>query len=342
MAKSFVNIRAQEETLTSSSVAAQTHEHHGVIGKGYGAATAHHGELFQGILECGERGVRRGLVSLPCSIFKSEATFILDSSGVVSVFPEWKVKAHRAAELTLNAGRQARLGGVLKILSDIPIAWGLGSSTSDVTAAILAVSDALGEEIESEAIARLAVQAETASDSIMFMFNRHAVLFAQREGEVIEDFGGFLPTLEVLGFNTDPSGLGIDTLSFPEARYSLWEIEAFRPLLGLLRRAIDTQNPYLLGQVASASAEINQSHLPKPHYNLIKLIAEQVQALGLQVAHSGTVVGLLFDPCDSRTDSQIKFARTLLAEIGFKESWRFKTPERFWSRNRKELRSETL
>jgi uncharacterized protein involved in propanediol utilization len=293
------------------------------LSAGCGTATAHHGEIFQGVLEVSEGRLKRGLVSLPCGIFRSEATFFPDKSGIVRVEPVWKIKTRKAVELALSYCGKRHWGGVLKICSTIPVGWGLGSSTSDVTAAIRAVADAFGVRIEARIIASLAVQAESASDSTMF--NENLVLFAQREGVIIEDLKGSLPALEVLGFNTDLSARGIDTLSFLPVRYSWWEVEAFRPLVGLLRRAIDTQNPHLIGHVATASAHINQRHMPKPHYDFLKQVVHEVGALGLQVAHSGTVVGFLFDPADSQNESRIQGARRMISEMGFDETWRFKT-----------------
>lgn len=290
---------------------------------GYGSATAHHGELFQGVLETSEGRLRRGLVSLPCSIFKSEARFIPDLTGVIKVEPVWKFKACKAVEVTLERYGRNGTGGILRVRSNTPVGWGLGSSTSDVTAAIRAVADAFDERLSERDIGALAVKAESASDSIMF--SESAVVFAQREGVVIEQFSGTLPPLEVLGFNTGPTGVGIDTLGYLPVRYSWREIESFRPLVGLLRQAIITQDGRLIGQVATASAEINQQHLPKPYFQTLKQIMLRVGALGLQVAHSGTVVGLLFDPEDERKDSRIRDARELVAEIGFAEGWRFLT-----------------
>jgi len=288
---------------------------------GYSAEIAHHGEILQGVFE--EPGGRlcRGLVTLTCEAFKSEATFFPDSSGVISVEPTWKTKALRAIELTLALCNGRACGGSLKIYSNIPLRLGFGSSTSDVIAAIRAVSETLGVQLGPELIATLAVQAETASDATMF--GDQAVLFAHRNGVLMEDLGAPLPALDVLGFNTDPTGIGIDTLSFPPARYTWWEIEAFRPLVGLMRRAVHTQDPRLVGQVASASARINQRHLPKPHFDDLEKLVEAAGARGLQVAHSGTVVGLLFDPEDSDREHRIAYAQAMLAERGFHSTWRF-------------------
>jgi uncharacterized protein involved in propanediol utilization len=293
--------------------------------KGYGVAIAHHGELFQGVFEGANGRLKRGLVSIPCGIFKSEANFTPDDTDEVKVEPLWRVKTRKVVELALASIGTRKCGGLLCIRSNIPIGWGLGSSTSDVTAAIRAIADALGESLVPQQIADLAVQAETASDSTMF--DESMVLFAQREGTVIEDFEHPLPKLEILGFNTDPHELGIDTLNFAPVRYSWREIESFRPMIGLLRRAVELRSPQLLGQVASASATINQLYLPKPHFQHLKAITEKVGAVGLQVAHTGTIAGLLFDPNDALRESRIRHAQSLLSGIGINQTWFFQTRE---------------
>ena len=289
---------------------------------GRGSAIAHHGEILQGVFERPD-GLCRGLVSLICNLFKSEATFYPDSSGVVNVDPVWRIKARTAAQLTLSALDAEKIGGHLQISSNVPTAWGLGSSTSDVTASIRAVAGAVGVRLARENIAKLAVEAEQASDPLMF--GNRAVLFGHRSGFIIEDFGGPLPHIEVVGFNTDMTTNGINTANFTPARYSWREIEEFRSLMGLMRQAIRTQNVSLIGRVASVSASINQRHLPTPRFGRLEKLIEEVGASGVQVAHSGTVVGLLFDPQDTGKEQRVECAQALVAEMGFGPIWRFRT-----------------
>lgn len=286
---------------------------------GHGSSIGHHGEILQGVFEDSTGCLRRGLVTLLSTVFRSEAVFMPDDGDVIRTEPAWKVKARRAAELVLANVSESIRGGRLTIDSNIPPAWGFGSSTSDVTAVVRAVADSVGVALPPREIASMAVAAETASDAVMF--SGQTVLFAQRDGLVIEEFAGPLPAMQVLGFNTDPCG--VDTLSFPPARYSWWEIEAFRPLLALIRRAVCFQEPGLVGQAASASARINQRYLPKPRFDRIERLVERVGALGLQVAHSGTLIGLLFDPADVLLEERLCESQTLLAEMDFASTWRF-------------------
>ncbi|TIW02170.1 MAG: kinase, partial [Mesorhizobium sp.] len=78
----------------------------------------------------------------------------------------------------------------------------------DVVASIRAVAATLKIQLRTSSIGRLAVAAERASDAIAF--DDHAVLFAQREGVVIENFGGALPPLLLIGFKAN-DGVPVDT-----------------------------------------------------------------------------------------------------------------------------------
>jgi uncharacterized protein involved in propanediol utilization len=285
---------------------------------GYGQVHAHHGEIVQGQFYSSDGSLEHGLVTLPCTLFRTEARFRPMRSAPLAVQPGDRSRARLAARLTLDAMGHTRWGGSLRVEGNVPLRWGCGSSTTDVLATIRAVADAFGQTLEPAWIARLAVAAETASDSLMYGAER-AVLFAQRRGGVLLDLGGPLPAVRVVGVNTQ--GGGVETLALPPIPYTPWEVEAFQPVLGLLRRAVDRQDPAMLGRVATASALINQRHRPKRHMDALLRIAEETGALGVQVAHSGTVAGLLFAPGHASTE-RMDEARAALGRLGL-DSWTF-------------------
>lgn len=290
--------------------------------EGDGFAFGHHGEILQGVFQT-SGSLRRGLVTLPCRAFRSTATFVPRAGAGLVIDPSWKIKALCAARLTLDFLGRHSCGGSLVIRGNAPPGWGLGSSTSDVTAAIRAVGRAFHSEFEPAAVAMLAVKAETASDSIMF--EDRTILFAQRQGLMLEELGYDLPPLDVVGFNTDGSGPGVDTTRMLPARYSWWEVERFQSLLAMLRCAVREQNAALVGSVASASARINQSHLPKPSFDCLEALVERSGAVGLQVAHSGSVVGLLFAANDPAKGERIAQAVAAVEELRFPKPWHFCT-----------------
>jgi uncharacterized protein involved in propanediol utilization len=291
--------------------------------RGVGEVYGHHGEILQGVFYSSDGQVEHGLVTLPCPLFHTRARFRPMRGAPLRVEPGDRARARSAARLTIEALGYAGWGGSIEIESNVPLAWGCGSSTTDVLAVIRAVADAFDAPLEPQWLARLAVAAETASDSLMYSPER-CVLFAQRVGIRLLDLGGPLPHVKVLGFNTEPGMGGVQTLALSPCRYSWWEIEAYRPLLGLLRRAVEQDDPRLLGRVASASAEIMQRHRPKRRMPELLCIGKAVGALGLQVAHSGTVAGFLFDPGDDAAE-RMEHARTRLQGLGLPGSWEFST-----------------
>ncbi|MFL6136536.1 MAG: hypothetical protein ACJ74O_01895 [Frankiaceae bacterium] len=262
---------------------------------GTGFAPAHHGELLQGMFADGTGRLRRALVTLPDPGRGSHAAFYPSENhwGVVGT-PEL-IKVRRAAIVTLRelpAHPSPAKGGQVEITSNVPRGIGMGSSTADVTATIRAVADYHGVALSREEVGRLAVLAECASDSIMI--DDRVVLFAHRDGVVLETFGHSLPAMVVVGCDTEP-GTRVDTLAFAPADYDDREIGAFQVLRAALRRAVATEDMPLLGRVATASARINQRFLPKPHLAPLLELCLRHGGCGIQVAHSGTVAGLIFD-----------------------------------------------
>jgi uncharacterized protein involved in propanediol utilization len=274
---------------------------------GYGECPAHHGEILQGVFYDHEGRLLRALVTMPTRIHVTRAAFIPSSRPAIAVHAEEKSKAKAAARLALSVLSDTVCGGDLFLSSHCPIGWGLGSSTSDVVATLRAVADALEVELLPSDIGRLAVMSETASDSIMF--EESAVLFAQRRGYVIEAFVNPLPTFLVASINTDSSRSGVSTLDQPLPLYSGEEISTFSALRDRLRLAIAENNRKSVAEVATASARINNRYLPKPHIERIIEVALGHGALGVQVAHSGSVVGLLFDPDEH--DASINASKAL-------------------------------
>ncbi|MEV8393497.1 MULTISPECIES: GHMP family kinase ATP-binding protein [unclassified Streptomyces] len=268
---------------------------------GSGYASCHHGEILQGVF-LDERGRRcAGLVTLPMTGPGTRADVVLHpapSPGKVSVIPPDRTKALRAAALTIEECRALRpqgplWGAELRLSGDIPLGLGMGSSSSDVIATVRAVADAHGLQLPARTIARLAVRAEQASDPLML--DSRPTLFAQREGRVLEVLGEALPPAVVVGCALG-AGKPVDTLALPAPASGHGDIHAYERLRSLLRRAIADADTELLGRVSTESARRAQPVLQQLEFGRLTRIAEQAGAVGVQIAHSGSVAGLLFDP----------------------------------------------
>ena len=284
------------------------------VGTGY--APAHHGELLQGVFEDDTGRLRRGLVTLPQPQLGSRAAFFPSQSYLGIVGTPGLTKVRRAAMLALrefSTHPSPAKGGQIEIFSNVPTGVGMGSSTSDVTAAIRAVADYHGVALSREEVGRLAVLAECASDSIMI--DDRVVLFAHRDGVVIETFGFRLPPMVVLGCNVDPQAQ-VDTLGLKPAEYNDDEIAAFKVLRAGMRRAIATEDVALLGRVATASARINQRFLPKDLLDPLIDVCCEHGGCGIQIAHSGTVAGIIFDARRPDLDESVDRCRQKVEQMG--------------------------
>ncbi|MDD5037585.1 MAG: hypothetical protein PHE55_22890 [Methylococcaceae bacterium] len=285
-----------------------------VFAPGYGLSQGHHGEILQGVVEL-EGGLQRVLLTLPCIKYRSIACFIPQAEPMLEVRPKGLHKARQAALGALALLGFPDMGGLLTIDSNIPCRQGLGSSTADVIAVIRAIADAFGRVLTPEIIARLAVSTESASDALMF--EDAAVLFAQRQGIVVERFHTRLPAMEILSIRDEANGDGVDTLAYPPPVYDWQEIGEFRYLIDRLRQGILDGDAEAIGHVATASARINQRFLNKPHLEEIEAIGRRYGALGIQVAHSGTAMGLLFRQGDSEAMRKTQAHLSLRKNLAF-------------------------
>jgi uncharacterized protein involved in propanediol utilization len=279
---------------------------------GTGTAIAHHGEVLQGVFEDGMGRLHRGLITLPLVSQRSVARFKANGNTEIRPHPTDRHKSARAARLTLDMLGHRDHGGDLFVDSSIAIGHGLGSSTADVIASIHAAANAFGATMPRAKVSALAVAAEDASDAVAY--SDQPVLFAHREGRVIEFFEGEYPPLIVVGVQTDPRP--VDTLSLVRARYDNEEIELFRVLRGLAARAFRAQDPRMLGRVATLSASISQRRLPKQGFTAILDLCVDFGACGVQVAHSGTVAGILIDATTTGSTTQASAIAQAASEGG--------------------------
>jgi uncharacterized protein involved in propanediol utilization len=263
-----------------------------------GSAPAHHGEILQGAFPDSRGRPRRALVTLPCPERGSRATFYPDAGRTDIICEPGMTKTQRAAAISMEQLASAyspSVGGRIEVRSTVPRGIGMGSSTADVAAAIRAVAAFHGVTPTAADIGRIAVEAECASDPIMI--DDGVALFAQREGVVLEMLGRRLPRLTVIGCVAALDATGIDTLALEPAAYSAADLDAFAMLRDALRSAVAAGDKAGVGSVATASARINQRFLPNPVLGFLIDLCRTCGGCGVQVAHSGTVAGVIFDPC---------------------------------------------
>ena len=180
----------------------------------------------------------------------------------------------------------------LALSSSLPRGKGMASSTADVSASIAATAACLVESgaMPPAEIARIALLIEP-SDGLMLpgisVFDHRNGTTARTIGEspsmrvVVLDFGGNVDTLE---FNTVDR---VDTLKQLQP--------SFEEALEMIVRGVEAGQAEDVAAGATISAVANQQLLFKPQLEAVMSLAEEVGALGVNVAHSGTVIGMLFE-----------------------------------------------
>ena len=283
-----------------------------VIGTATASAPGTCGELVQGMT-----GGSHFLVTCPINQF-SRATVTLrvanseESAGLVRGI-ESLPKTGRAVSVALGQlavqmgmkGLTAEVG----IANPIPAGKGMGSSSADITAAIGAVGMAGGHPFSPDAIARIALSVEP-TDGVMLP---GIALFDHRCGSVAESLGP-PPPMEVIVIDT---GGTVDTLEFNRVdRTDLWGKVASRTdeALDLVREGVRRGDPELVGRGATISAMAG--HLPEARewVERAAAFADEQGVVGINVAHSGTVVGILLDARQRRSKPVYRHALAAFAD----------------------------
>ncbi len=250
------------------------------------------GELAQGVIE----GIHF-LVTCPVD-FYSRVKVDLYSDGPGVEAPEDCDKAAAAVRRALSHLKNAKVRAKVTINNPIPRGKGMASSSADLAAAIAATGMALGQELSPYQIAQIALSIEP-TDGVMIP---GVALFDHRAGVIRESLGP-PPPMEIVALDL---GGTVDTVQFNMVdRFQRWQSvdEQTSEALRLLRLGITNQDPVLVGQGASISAEASKTVLAKPRLAEVEEFAESVGAVGVNVGHSGTIMGVLLDARERRGKS---------------------------------------
>lgn len=241
------------------------------------------GELIQGWIAGGEK-----LISCPIDWYSE-----VEVSEGAAALDERSLSRRMLSKVIKHFGY---LPGDLPPLriecrSTIPIAKGLASSTADIAATAVATARLLRQTLDETTLARLCLQLEP-TDSTIF---RDLTLFDHHHGECRIPYP-WLPTLGILILESRQTlttaafhrHIGVDRL--------LCQAKQLDRSWRLFQSACRRQSRRRLGEATTLSAIASNHYLPKPAFEAILRLVEQHDLYGINVAHSGTVVGLLVDP----------------------------------------------
>jgi len=275
-----------------------SHVEYPLLGRATVRAPGVCGELAQGMLE-----QHYFLVTCPIDFFaRVQVEVYQDGPGIES--PSNCPKAVQALEATLDFLGRKNLSARLTVSNPIPRGKGMGSSSADVAATIAATGLALGRELTPEQVAEIALAVEP-TDGIMFP---GITLFDHREGHIVESLGP-PPPMEIVALDF---GGTVDTVEFNRVdRRPLWQSlrTETNEALRLVRAGVKAGDPAMVGRGASISAQASLQVLPKPRLSNVMAFAEEVGAVGVNVAHSGTIIGILLDARPRRGKSTFRQAQ---------------------------------
>lgn len=278
------------------------------------SAPATCGELAQGYLDG-----RDFLINSPIAWFSTVTVRISETPGVVVAAEGPTAKIARAIRLTLEHFGVRRLGASAQLRDRVPRGKGLASSTSELTAAIAATAGALDRSVSTSTYQRIILAVDGSSDGV---FIPGVTMLNHLSGELYAELGP-PPSLAALIIDT---GGAVDTQSFDRARARAIATEQ----AGKLRQAVsEISEGFARGDAAriargaTLSTEVNQAVLPKPLFEDLRQATAEVGSLGVNCAHTGTVLGVLFDPTATSPFLLWKRVSTLVSENQILGCWSF-------------------
>ena len=238
------------------------------------------GELVQGTING-----KNFLVTCPIDLFSEVVLYPSDEAQ------------HNAGAKVMDAIERtfAYLGVAIDrygvtVKTELLIGKGMASSSADISAACQAAALTVGKSLTPDEIANIALSIEP-TDGI---FYPGIVAFDHIEGSIRQCMG-MPPEMQIAVFDV---GGEVDTVSFNQrvdlARLNKAKQEIVNEAYDLVAQGIAAGDCKLIGKGATLSALANQDILYKPCLETIIGVSSRYQAVGVNAAHSGTVVGVLF------------------------------------------------
>ncbi|MBC6532369.1 L-threonine kinase [Citrobacter amalonaticus] len=200
----------------------------------------------------------------------------------------------------------------VSIHSTIPIAKGMASSTADIAATAVATAQHLGHQLDESTLAQLCVSLEP-TDSTVF---QQLTLFDHNDASTQIPCDA-QPALDLLVLESPQTLRTADYHRIPRQAGLHAGAPALKRAWEKVQEACAEQNPYRMGEAATLSAIASQMLLPKPDFDALLSLVEECGLYGVNVAHSGSVVGLMLD----RQRHDVDYVKWLLARNRLTKHW---------------------
>lgn len=179
-------------------------------------------------------------------------------------------------------------GFSVEVCSDIPIGKGMASSTADIVGVLAAVAVYAGQNPSPDWLGQMAAKIEP-TDNIMFS---DWVLFDHLHGKKVETFQT-IDHLKVLVLEMEET---VDTERLrKDGAFKKSDKPRRSKALEILREASREGDLNKLGRAMEISAFENQIVLYKPYLKELVDLADLHGLIGVNAAHSGTVLGVVYE-----------------------------------------------
>lgn len=177
----------------------------------------------------------------------------------------------------------------ITIESELPQGKGMASSTADISAAVTAAFALFGRDLSPLEVADIALSIEP-TDGIIF---EGIVAFDHLHGRKLDVIGD-APPLDIVVLEPPHA---VDTVAFNLKKVTSNDAEdhLHKETFAMVTEGIETLDLRLVAEAATLSAVLNQELLFKPELDDIIEISRRRGGLGVNVAHSGTVMGMLVE-----------------------------------------------
>ena len=243
------------------------------------------GEFFQGRI-----GNDNLLISCPINRFSTVSASI--KKDFIGIKTNKKLtKSLLAVEKILKRFNQKKIGLELEFQSELLSAKGMGSSTADIAAAVSAVMILLNDKINWKLLKEILISIEP-TDSTPWP---GLSLFDYRQGEILQPLG-LPPALDILIFSE--KGI-VDTIKFNKnldsAKINYNEHEnKLKESIKMIKEGVIKREAEKIGSASIISAKLHQQIYERSYLEaIISLIKKNNGVYGLNIAHSGTVFGIL-------------------------------------------------
>mgnify|MGYP000972206788 FL=1 len=184
------------------------------------------------------------------------------------------------------------------VRSDILQGKGMASSSADISVTAMATALAMDYNLSLKELEQICLSVEPTDAS----FYQGVTQFDYIKGTISKPLG-MCPPLKILVFD---EGGSIDTVSFnkqADLQNKILEKESIiQESFDLFKQGLITHDIKLIGQAATLSAFGNQRILYKPNLYDFHDVGNSYNSVGTIIAHSGTIMGLLFPVDYGRID----------------------------------------